>query len=195
MPPKSKFTKEQVIQAAFQIVREEGMDYLTARSLGEKLNSSARPIFTLFDNMKEVQKEVIKEAKKVYTSYLDEGLNEIKPFKGVGKAYIKFATNEPQLFTLLFMKEVDNIPNCQTALLLLEDNYEKIIESIQDDYHFDREKALSLYLHLWIYTHGIAVMIVTKVCKFSGKEISDMLTEVNMSLIKKMKEEENSLHD
>lgn len=190
MPPKSKFTKEEVIATAFSIVKTDGIKALTARLLGERLHSSARPIFTLFTSMKELQEEVIKAAKALYTSYLEEGLKETKPFKGVGKAYIRFATEEPELFQLLFMKEADTIPDCHTVLLLLEDNYNKIIHSIQSDYQFDLEQAKSLYFHLWIYTHGIATMIVTKVCKFRAEEISTMLTEVNMSLVKKIKEKE-----
>ncbi len=45
MPPKAKFTKEQVISAALDVVESEGADALTARKLGEKLGSSARPVF------------------------------------------------------------------------------------------------------------------------------------------------------
>ena len=55
MPPKAKFTKEQIISKGLDIVREEGMDNLTARALGNRLGSSACPIFTVFENMEEVQ--------------------------------------------------------------------------------------------------------------------------------------------
>ena len=57
MPPKPKFTREEIIETALQLVSERGMSALTARDLGERLGSSARPIFTLFKNMEEVQKE------------------------------------------------------------------------------------------------------------------------------------------
>lgn len=36
MPPKAKFSKEQITEAGLQIVREKGADGLTARALGEK---------------------------------------------------------------------------------------------------------------------------------------------------------------
>ena len=54
MPPKAKFTKDDIIQAGLDIVKENGMDALTARALGSKLGSSSRPIFTVFQNMEEV---------------------------------------------------------------------------------------------------------------------------------------------
>ena len=53
MPPKPKFTREEIIETALQLVSERGMSALTARDLGERLGSSARPIFTLFKNMED----------------------------------------------------------------------------------------------------------------------------------------------
>lgn len=58
MPPKPKFTREEIIQAALTIVSQKGADALTAREVGEQLGSSARPIFTVFKNMEELQAEV-----------------------------------------------------------------------------------------------------------------------------------------
>ena len=58
MPPKPKFKKEDIIAVALELVSENGMDALTARELGNRLGSSARPIFTVFKSMKEVQEGV-----------------------------------------------------------------------------------------------------------------------------------------
>ena len=51
MPPKAKFTRDEVIQAGLNIVREHGMGALSARALGAKLGSSARPVFTVFQRL------------------------------------------------------------------------------------------------------------------------------------------------
>ena len=40
MPPKAKFTREEVIAAALTILREGGIGAVTARELGAKLNLS-----------------------------------------------------------------------------------------------------------------------------------------------------------
>lgn len=66
MPPKAKFTKEQIVNAALDIIRENGTSELTARALGKRLGSSACPIFTVFDNMEEVLTETVKAAKILY---------------------------------------------------------------------------------------------------------------------------------
>ena len=62
MPLKPKFTREEVVEAALALVSESGIEALTARELGEKLGSSARPIFTVFQNMEELRDEVYKAA-------------------------------------------------------------------------------------------------------------------------------------
>lgn len=54
MPPKPKFTKDEIVAAALGVVSKNGIDALTAQALGNALGSSARPIFTIFNSMKEV---------------------------------------------------------------------------------------------------------------------------------------------
>lgn len=192
MPPKAKFTKEQIIGAALDIIREKGVDHLTARALGNKLGSSACPIFTVFKNMEEVQQLVIEAAKALYKEYVDKGLTEVPAFKGVGTQYILFAINEPNLFQLLFMTEQNLVSNLEGVLPLIDENYDQILLSIVTGYGIERNVAERLYRHLWIYTHGIATLCVTKLCRFTGKEIDDMMSEVFVSLLKSVKGEQSN---
>lgn len=187
MPPKAKFTRDDVISAALDIVTREGADKLTARSLGSALGSSARPIFTVFDSMDEVQSEVVRAAKALYTEYVERGLCEEIAFKGVGKAYIRFASEKPKLFMLLFMRERSGVANVDTVLDRIDDNYERILDSIIGAYGLAKIDAEKLYRHLWIYTHGIAALIATRVCAFTADEISEMLTTVFVGILKDVK--------
>lgn len=191
MPPKAKFTREEIIDAAFEMVRSEGVDCLTARSLGAKLGSSARPIFTVFRSMEEVQAEVMKEAKRLYERYEDEGMSGENAFMGSGKGYIRFAANEPKLFQLLFMKEKNEVPSPELVLEQLDDYSAKILSTVEQQYGLSREAAARVYLHLWLYSHGIAVAIATKICTFTEEQISFMLSEVGAGIIRKIKQEES----
>jgi AcrR family transcriptional regulator len=188
MPPKAKFTKEQITQAAIQIVREKGMGAVTSRELGKKLGSSACPIFTVFSNMEEVNMEIIKAAKQVYKFFVQEGLKEENAFKGVGTAYIKFAMKEPKLFQILFMSEKQELMDKKHTLMMLDDNYEDILRSVQTPNGLNEEEAEKLYEHLWIYTHGIATLCATRVCTFTSQEIGAMMSEVFTSLLSSYKE-------
>lgn len=192
MPPKAKFEKNEIIDAALKIVKEQGITALTARSLGKELGSSPRPIFTVFRSMEEVQTELIAKANSVYAGYVKKGLNSALAFKGVGTQYILFAINEPKLFQLLFMSEQKTVLSLSNVLPVIEEHYEDILESIRSGYSIDGGNAERLYRHLWIYVHGIATLCATKTCRFSADEISAMMTDVFTSLITKIKKEEEN---
>lgn len=191
MPQKAKFSKQTIAEAALKIAEERGVEFISARAIAAELNSSARPIFTVFKNMDEVYAEVTEAADAIYQSYVKAGLDEQIAFKGVGKAYIRFAAERPKLFSLLFMSERAHTPSIDSVLGNIEGSYEKILHSITDNYAVNRDAAIRLYKHLWIYSHGIAVLINTKTCSFGESEISDMLTDVFISLLKAEMERKN----
>ena len=188
MPPKAKFAKEEVISAALGIVRENGFDALTARELGARLGSSARPIFTLFSGMEEVLRDTVRAARDLYnTGYIAIGLQEKIAFRGVGAAYIRFACDEPQLFRLLFMgKHGEGV---RGILPQIDENYAAIVKSVTDAYSVSREQADWLYRHLWVYSHGIATLCATRACAFAPEEIETMLREIFLALHRKLQTE------
>ena len=187
MPPKCKFTREEIIQSALDIARNEGIASITARALGAKLGSSSKPIFSVFENMEEVQAEVRKAAKALYAEYVQIGLHQELAFKGVGTQYILFAIKEPKLFQLLFMSEQPQKPPVAGILPIIDESYEQILLSVQTGHGLCKKDAENLYRHLWIYTHGIAVLCATNMCSFTAEEISRMMTEVCRGLLKEIK--------
>ncbi len=183
MPPKAKFTRQEIVSAGLTILREHGLSAVTAREIGSRLGSSARPIFTVFESMGEVLGEIEKSAREIYTGYVRRGLQQALAFKGVGEAYISFAMNEPKLFQLLFMKKQPEGMGLNRILPEIDENYPLIIDSITGQYPVSYDEAVILYRHLWIYSHGIATLCATSMCGFTEQEISDMLTEVFKSLL------------
>lgn len=185
MPPKAKFTRKEIIEAALGLVRTKGADALTARALGLCLGSSARPVFTVFRNMEEVRQEVMAAARELYGEYVKEGLGrtDIPAFKGVGIQYIRFALAEPRLFQLLFMSQQTPAPSVTNVLPVIDDNYPQILSSVQTRYSLSPTDAQWLYRHLWVYTHGIAVLCATNMCTFPPEETGKMLTEVCTALL------------
>ena len=186
MPPKAKFSKEQIVSAALGIIRESGAGKLTARALGKKLGSSACPIFTVFDNMEDVMCETIKTAYRLYDEYIAEGLKATPAFKGVGMQYIAFAIKEPKLFQLLFMTEKEQNPTMENVLPMIDNNYTHILSSVKA-YGLSDIDAEKIYKHLWVYSHGIAVLCATRLCSLTVEEIGNMLTEIFIALLKEVK--------
>lgn len=188
MPPKARFSKEKIIDTALDIVRQDGFEALTARALGTRLNSSARPIFTVFKTMEEVQEEVKLSAREVYNQYVQAALTKDLAFKAVGHAYIQFAKEEPKLFQILYMSETAPRSKAE-AIMYMDDHYEEICNYIKDNFALNHEDAWHLYEQLWIYSHGIATLCATRVCSFEEEEIDNYLTEIFKSLLINIKKE------
>ena len=188
MPPKAKFTKEQIVEVAIDLIRKNGIDCLSARVLAKKLGTSVCPIFNVFKDMNELTSELTLKAKSIYKEYIQKGLSQEMAFKGVGTEYILFAIKEPKLFQFLFMTEQVEMPSISNVLQISDESYNDILLSAQNGYNLTYEQAERLYLHLWIYTHGIAALCATKTCAFTADEISCLMNEAFRGILKEMKE-------
>lgn len=176
MPPKAKYSREEIIEKAFEMTREVGIEDVTARELGKQLGTSSSPIFTAFKNMEELQWEVRKRALKEFEVFVGDALNFSPAFKYVGMKMIEFAMREPKLFQLLYMREHDG---SQTFTMLVEelgDLVEVCIEIMRKDYALSREDAELLFQQTWLHTFGICVLVAGKICVLSMEEISKMLS-------------------
>lgn len=175
MPPRPKFTKEEIVAAALELVSERGLEYLTTRNLGEKLGSSARPIFTVFISMDDVQREVRAAALNKFNSYIREIVNYTPAFKEAGIRMVRFAIKEPKLFQLLFMTENKEQVNPRSFFGSLGEYEDLCTEVICRDYGLDQQQATVLFQHMWTYTYGISALCATHTCMFSEEEIADRL--------------------
>lgn len=176
MPPKAKYTREEIIDKAFQMTREKGIDAVVARELGKALGTSSSPIFTAFKNMEEVQSEVRKVAMREFESYVRDAINYAPAFKYVGMKMIEFATKEPKLFQLLYMREHDRSQTYDMLMEELGDTVGVCIEIMQKEYALTRKEAELLFRQVWLHTFGICVLVAGKVCILTSEEISEMLS-------------------
>ena len=179
MPPKIKVTKENILSAAVELVRECGAEALNARALAKKLGSSTKPIFSNYTSMEELKQEVIKSAEGIYKNYLNADMEkgEYPPYKASGMSYIRFAGEQQELFKLLFMRDRtdEQIPDSF-------DGINPIIEIIQRNTGLDRKAAELLHLEMWSCVHGIAVMTATGFLKLDTVTVSQMLTDIYSGL-------------
>lgn len=183
MPPKPKFKKEEIIAVALDLVSEKGIDALTARELGAKLGSSARPIFTVFNSMEEVQEAVRDAAMKRFESYAEKAIHYTPIFKQVGMQMILFAMEEPKLYQLLYMSENSSATNFEGIFDRLGDVAQMCVDVIQRDYGLSQDDAKTLFEHVWIHTFGIGALCATGMCRFSQEKIIQMLGQDFMAML------------
>lgn len=191
VPPKPKFTREEIVETALALVSENGMSALTSRDLGARLGSSARPIFTVFSSMEEVQEAVRSAAMERFAVYAHKAGNSIPVFKRVGMQMILFAKEEPELYKLIFMSSDNAAGSFDDIYDQLGTVADECLDAIKKDYGLTESSAKKLFEHVWIYTYGIGTMCATNMCDFSADEISQMLTCDFTAMMMLIKSENN----
>jgi AcrR family transcriptional regulator len=160
MARKISVTKEMVKSAAFAIMREEGMDGLTARRLADKTGCSTQPIFRIYENMNELHEEAFAMAIAYYTDFYRAFMKDRpieKPFVNFGLAYISFALKEPSLFRVLFLSKERYGQSLYELLNGQDGKFKTEIARAQEA----KERALEKIRQMWIFIHGAACMTIT----------------------------------
>ena len=186
MPPKPKFTKEEITNAALKVAREKGIGAVSAREIAVVLGTSTRPIFTYFRTMDELKKAVRQFAEDIFQKYVEKGLAMEPPFLGAGVQYLEFAQQEPELYKLLYMtRPEEGQSNALEAMGLVQ---AQVRDRLMEIYHMDAAAADRYFRDMWLTVHSLCSLIVTGNCAFSRQEVQQILTGFSLSLCKALKE-------
>lgn len=183
MPPKPKYTREEIVNAAYELTREKGIDAVVAREVGKRLNTSASPIFTAWNSMEELKEEVWKLAKQKYQEYM-EGIFDYEPaFKEFGMRWVGFAAEEPNLYRLLFLSRRAT----HNPYIRFKQEFGSIIvplvEEIMKIFGLSKEDAEDLLNQMIIFANGIASFAITDTGSFSKENVSHSLSQVCIGIV------------
>ena len=175
MPTKIRISKDMILDAAFEIVRQDGMEKLSNRELAKKLKCSIRPIYYQFENVEEMQKELyIKIEQYFYEFLLDNMVEGIPQYKQIGINYIRFAKKEKQLFQTLFMNSTGLTPD---AFVSKDgEDYKEIEKLIKISTNLKEEEIKDFHTKMWIFCHGIATLVASGTVKLTDSQIQDLLS-------------------
>ena len=175
MPTKIRISKEMILDAAFEIVRKDGMEKLSNRELANKLSCSIRPIYYQFENVEEMQKELYLKIEQYFYKFILENMVEgIPKYKQVGINYIKFAKKEKKLFQTLFMTDVGLTPDA--FILKAGEDYKEIEKFIKISANIKEEDIKDFHTKMWIFCHGIATLVANDTIKLTDNQIQDLLS-------------------
>ena len=197
MPPKAKLTKTDILDASLAVVRECGVDSLNARSLAVKIGCSTRPLYSVYQNMDEIKNDLFEYANGYFGDFLQSHIAEItkvdNAFLNFGLTYIHFATQEPNLFRLLFLTEKIGAKDFEGLVSPVDHAF--ILNSIgTGESDMTEAVAAQYFLDMWIYTHGMAMMAAFGGMEVSDDEIIAMLTRISKS-VKNTGEKNNEKHN
>lgn len=157
--PKQRITKEMVVQAAYDLAREGGMEAVLVKSIAQRLGCSVQPVYSYCQDMGHLREEVMAKIKDSFDAYLRKKRDPADIFYSVGMAHATFAREEPHLFRLYFQRP-------QTQAKTLEELYAidenaKVVEWLAADRGITMEQAQELHLQLMIYNSGLSFLLAS----------------------------------
>ena len=179
MPRKPTTTKEDMIEGAFQLIRERGHDALTARNLASYLGCSTQPIMYQFPDMDTLKDLTYQRADRFHSEYIMDA----EDFLGIGLRYIEFAKEEPQLFRFLFQS--GRFAGLSMEDLIRDPEVKGVLDTLGNKEGLDPEEAIAFFEPLAAVVHGYASLIANNAMKYDPGSISRALITIAGGLERK----------
>lgn len=175
MSRNQKVTKQNIINASFEILKKEGFEQFTARRIAKSLHSSTQPIYKEFDSMGDLKESLVVHIQNFLEREvfrINESSNQLLE---ICSNYIYFAHSESVLFSAIFLDRelrADLFHNC---------SYSVLDRTIQEDRDFpemsklEREKVSHV---IWSSIHGLAVLIVQGKIEYKKIEWNKLINHI-----------------
>lgn len=154
MPPQITFTKENIIDAAFEIYKDGGIENIKIRKVAAKLGSSIAPIYSNFKNIDEVKKCVMEKALHILIQYTER---EYSPntFLNIGLGLLNFAKDYSTLYKELFINSNDYAYLTDEFFITNLEHMKKdsMLKGLSD------EEMKRILEKIRLFTHGLAALI------------------------------------
>lgn len=181
MAPKVKFTREQIIDAAFEIAQTEGIDAITMRKIAKKMNSSVAPIYVNFKDVNELNEALMERIISTSLQFLKEE-NSVNPLIKMGKACLRFAMEYSVIFRDLVAKNGKYMQGYDVKMM------PTLVEEMQKDAEL---KGLPVYelkkiiLKVIIFQLGLSIMAANSLLpeEFNKQDMMDILSSATDDVI------------
>ena len=174
MPAKKQISRQMILDAAMELLREGGIEAVSVTALAHRLGCSTQPIYLSFTGMDALRKALATEA----TSFFIQEMESDGGADLYGMAYIRFAQREKELFRFLFLRQ-DAFEEVREALKPM---IERTMAALMAEYHISHDQADYLHDQLWMHAHGIASMIATEFCHWNMEKVAGMLKQCKAAL-------------
>ena len=181
MPAVRKVSKEQIIDAAVDVLRDDGFSAINARSVAKKLGCSTQPIYFSFRNMEELKAALTERAIQMHTQRVRDSLrihegNDSR-YSSYGMGFVKFAAEEKQLFRWLYL-EGEQLGPYQNDVLTSE-----VISVITAEFGYEEDVARRLHQDMVYFTYGLAILANTDHLHLTEAELREAFRREFRALI------------
>ena len=181
MPAVRKVSKEQIINAAVDVLRDDGFSAINARSVTKKLGCSTQPIYFSFRNMEELKAALTERAIQMHTQRVRDSLrihegNDSR-YSSYGMGFVKFAAEEKQLFRWLYL-EGEQLGPYQNDVLTSE-----VISVITEEFGYEEDIARRFHQDMVYFTYGLAILANTDHLHLTEAELREAFRREFRALI------------
>ncbi len=185
MPPKARITREMIIDAGFEIIRERGIEHLNARTLSERLGCSTQPVLYHFQKIEDIKRAIYRKADAYHSEYITT-IQGYDPMKEIGLQYVRFAVSEKNLFRFLFQS--NEFSGKDMGELIDAEALSALLGVLAQEADVNPEQAKTLFRSLFLCAHGYASMLANNAMKYEEETISADLERMMMGAVYAAKE-------
>lgn len=169
MARKKTITRDQILNAAHQVISEKGFSHFTARNIATQMNCSTQPIYLEFKNMDDLKAALFDlMAEKTSENFIKD-VTVRDPFEELGTQFILFAQESQQLYQSLYLEDDVGARKMQAAFKSV------FYELLADGKEEFKVKQDDFFLAFFIYVSGLASMVSEKILSFSEEALHIML--------------------
>ena len=154
--PKQKITKEMVVEAAFSLAREGGMEQVLVKNIADKLGCSVQPIYSYCQSMEGLRKAVAERTDAFVRQYADARLDADDLFRSTGRAYLQLAKEEPNLFKIFTLHRREGISSLEG--FYRSEASPQTAGALAQNLNLTLDQARQLHIHMLVYTIGIGTI-------------------------------------
>jgi len=160
MPPSAKISKQEILEVAFQILKNENLMAITARRLAKELNCSTHPIYQCFKNMDELYSELYDIASKYFSGVVEKNIKESRfPWLELGVSYVQMAYREKNIYRFLYVEHTRPISDIEEYLGNLDGKrFRTELSNVGNWQERSDEDKQELHLMVRIFTQGLAAI-------------------------------------
>ncbi len=187
MPPKQRVTKEMILEQAFHIVCENGIEAVTARSVAKQVGCSIQPIFSQFATMEDLRQGTFDYACEYLMAEIMDFKDSPNFFSQTTLWVLHLAQSRPHLYHLLYLSNNYASKNLLDVMLAYESNQE-MLDKMMAGYGLDREMCEDILIKGFLFLHGIATMVSTNHMDFSDEQVASMMKDTISDIVRGAKE-------
>ena len=160
MKQPSVYTRENIIDATVDLIREQGWHQVTTRKIAKQMGASTMPIYSHLKSLDDLEQDLRVKVRSMLKEFQLHSYTD-QPLLNLAFGYVVFARDEKQLFRFLYLDRPELIE--RGNLSGMKDSF---FEQFGEDSPvgaalsaMEEEGQEAMIQNTWIFTHGLAMLV------------------------------------